>query len=99
MLNFNRKPPPKRSKLSPHRANAGLYVYFWRWATWKVFGDGATALQATPDRKGIVCFITVAGLLNGPGFQAMRADLRRTADEIWIVDCSPDGHQPAVNTR
>jgi hypothetical protein len=76
-----------------------LYVYFWRWATWKVFGDGAAAPQAAPDRKGIVCFITVAGFLNGPGFQAMRGDLRRSANEIWVVDCSPEGHQPGVSTR
>jgi hypothetical protein len=61
-----------------------------------VFGDGAaTAL----DRKGIVCFITVAGFLNGPGFQKMRADLRCDTDEIWVVDCSPEGHQPEVATR
>ncbi len=70
-----------------------LYVYFWRWATWKVFDHH-------PDEaSGIVCFITVAGFLNGPGFQKMRDYLRRTADEIWVVDCSPDGHQPDVNTR
>lgn len=25
--------------------------------------------------------------------------LRRTADEIWVIDCSPEGHQPDVNTR
>ena len=76
-----------------------LYVYFWRWAAWKVFDDGAVAAQAAPGRKGIVCFITVAGFLNGPGFQAMRDDLRRTTDEIWVVDCSPEGHQPGVGTR
>ena len=76
-----------------------LYVYFWRWATWKVFGDGADAPQTTTDRKGIVCFITVAGFLNGPGFQAMRDDLRRGVDEIWVVDCSPEGHQPAISSR
>ena len=76
-----------------------LYVYFWRWATWKVFGDGAVAPQSPADRKGIVCFITVAGFLNGPGFQAMRADLRRSANEIWVVDCSPEGHQPLISTR
>lgn len=76
-----------------------LYIYFWRWATWKVFGDGAKAPQSSPDRKGIVCFITVAGFLNGPGFEAMRADLRGTADEIWVIDCSPEGHQPVVATR
>ena len=29
----------------------------------------------------------------------MRDDLRRTCSEIWIVDCSPEGHQPNVPTR
>ena len=51
------------------------------------------------DRRGIVSFITVAGFLHGPGFQKMRAELRRDADEIWIIDCSPEGHQPEVPTR
>lgn len=61
-----------------------------------MFGDAA---GTTGPRKGIVCFITVAGFLNGPGFQRMREDLRHTADEIWVVDCSPEGHQPAVASR
>ncbi len=70
-----------------------LYVYFWRWATWKVFDHD-------PEHNtGVVCFITVAGFLNGPGFQKMRDDLRRKADRIWVIDCSPDGHQPDVPTR
>jgi predicted helicase len=46
---------------------SNLYVYFWRWATWKVFDHNPQ--QST----GVVCFITVAGFLNGPGFQKMRA--------------------------
>ena len=46
-----------------------------------------------------MCFITVAGFLNGPGFQAMRDDLRRGPDEIWVIDCSPEGHQPESGTR
>ncbi len=70
-----------------------LYVYFWRWATWKVFDHDPQ------HDTGIVCFITVAGFLNGPGFQRMRDYLRRTADRIWIIDCSPEGHQPDVPTR
>ena len=70
-----------------------LYVYFWRWATWKVFDHGPQ------NDAGIVCFITVAGFLNGPGFQKMRDYLRRTADRIWVIDCSPEGHQPDVPTR
>jgi Type ISP C-terminal specificity domain/N-6 DNA Methylase len=70
-----------------------LYVYFWRWATWKVFD------HHPEHNRGIVCFITVAGFLNGPGFEKMRDYLRRTCDDIWVIDCSPEGHQPEVNTR
>jgi hypothetical protein len=66
------------------------YVYFWRWATWKVFDHHPMSDQ------GIVCFITVAGFLDGPGFEKMRDYLRRRADAIWIIDCSPEGHQPEV---
>jgi hypothetical protein len=29
----------------------------------------------------------------------MRDDLRRTCSEIWIIGCSPEGHQPEVATR
>jgi hypothetical protein len=29
----------------------------------------------------------------------MRADLRRDCDEIWVIDCSPEGHQPEVASR
>ena len=70
-----------------------LYIYFWRWATWKVFDHHPA------HNSGIVCFITVAGFLSGPGFQKMRDYLRRTCDDIWVIDCSPEGHQPDVNTR
>ena len=94
--------PPTDWNVSAHAKHLrNLYVYFWRWATWKVFGDGDPSRieGRTPDRKGIVSFITVAGFLNGPGFQKMRAELRRDADEIWVIDCSPEGHQPDVPTR
>lgn len=90
--------PPGEWGVGAHAKHLrNLYVFFWRWAAWKVFE------QRTPDRDdrrtGIVCYITVAGFLNGPGFQKMRADLRRDCDEIWVIDCSPEGHQPAVSTR
>ena len=29
----------------------------------------------------------------------MREDLRRTCSDIWVIDCSPEGHQPDVPTR
>lgn len=78
-----------------------LYIYFWRWATLKVFGSGWLEATGLPeeDRYGVVCFITAAGFLNGPGFQKMREDLRRDCNEIWVIDCSPEGHQPDVPTR
>ena len=77
-----------------------LYVYFWRWATLKVFGSGhREAVGGNKDGAGIICFITVAGFLNGPGFQKMREELRRDCATIWVIDCSPEGHQPDVNTR
>ena len=66
-----------------------------------MFGSGNYAATGFPDKdeEGIVCFITVAGFLNGKGFQRMRDDLRRTCSEIWVIDCSPEGHAPAVATR
>jgi hypothetical protein len=49
-----------------------------------VFGSGHYAATGLPDRdeEGIVAFITVAGLLNGPGFQKVRADLRESCSSI-----------------
>ena len=94
--------PPTDWSVGAHAKHLrNLYVYFWRWATWKVFGDGdPSRIEGRErDRKGIVSFITVAGFLNGPGFQKMRSELRRDADEIWVIDCSPEGHQPEVRTR
>jgi hypothetical protein len=86
--------PPKDWGVGAHAKHLrNLYVYFWRWATWKVFDHDPNA------NTGVVCFITVAGFLNGPGFQKMRDYLRRTADAIWVIDCSPEGHQPDVPTR
>ena len=95
------KPPASWSAGAHTKHLRNLYIYFWRWATWKVFGDGEPSRieGRETDRKGIVSFITVAGFLNGPGFQKMRAELREDADEIWVIDCSPEGHQPAVSTR
>lgn len=86
--------PPSDWHIGAHAKHLrNLYIYFWRWATWKVFDHN-------PEHNtGIVSFITVAGFLAGPGFQRMRDYLRRKCDDVWVIDCSPDGHQPEVNTR
>lgn len=99
---LDRWKPPREWKAGVHSKHLrNLYVYFWRWATWKVFGTGHYAATGLPEpnREGIVCFITAAGFLGGDGFQRMREDLRQTCSEIWIIDCSPEGHQPEVATR
>ena len=86
--------PPREWGVGAHAKHLrNLYVYFWRWATWKVFDHHPNA------NTGIVCFITVSGFLNGSGFEKMRDYLRKTADDVWVIDCSPEGHQPEVNTR
>ena len=91
--------PPAAWGIGAHAKHLrNLYIYFWRWATWKVFDPNPFKPGSGP-REGIVCFITVAGFLNGPGFEKMRDYLRRTCDDIWVIDCSPEGHQPTVNTR
>jgi hypothetical protein len=99
---LNEWQPPKAWGIGAHAKHLrNLYIYFWRWATWKVFDPDPLA---TPDvqskpKTGIVCFITVSGFLNGLGFEKMRDYLRHTCDDIWVIDCSPEGHQPTVNTR
>ena len=67
--------------------------YFWRWATWKVF-DSPGALD-----RGVVAFVTTAAYLRGTAFKGMRKYLRRTCDEGWIIDLSPEGMRPDGSTR
>lgn len=70
-----------------------LYVFFWRWATWKVW-------ESTPaDATGVVCFVTTSGYLRGTAFTAMRRYLREEASEGWIIDLTPEGQTPDVPTR
>ena len=65
-----------------------LYVYFWRWAMWKVF-------ESIPNSTdGVVCFITATGYLNGPGFKGMREWIRRNTSRGWIINLTPEGKQP-----
>lgn len=74
-----------------------LYVYFWRWAFWKVFEDSFRTLGSQPDsaqRAGVVCFITASGYLRGPGFKIMREYIRRSSSRGWIINVSPEGKRP-----
>lgn len=70
-----------------------MYLYFWRWATWKVFD------AHEGDQHGVICFITPSGFATGPGGRGMRDYLRRICDEGWIINLSPEGQRADVSTR
>ena len=93
--------PPSSWGVGAHAKHLrNLYVYFWRWATWKVFDHRPTkGPHVGTGGTGIVAYITVAGFLSGPGFQRMREYLRRSCQEVWVIDASPEGHQPEASTR
>ena len=87
--------PPKDWRVSSGHTKelSNLYVFFWRWGTWKVFGNTGKKTDNITARPGIVSFITTTGFLTGPGFQQMRAWLRGTCSEIWVLHLTPEGHQ------
>jgi hypothetical protein len=68
-----------------------LYVYFWRWALWKVF-------EAKPAAgPGVVSFISASSYLDGDAFCGMREHMRRQCDEIWILDLGGEGRGTRQN--
>ena len=85
------EPPILEDFLAPVReAGGGVhlkglyndYVYFWRWALWKVFDS--------TEGAGIVTFITASPYLRGQAFPGMRRKMREVFDELWIIDLGGD---------
>ncbi len=62
-----------------------LYVYFWRWALWKVYEHDASR------GPGIVSFITASSYLDGDAFVGLRERTRQLCDEVWIIDLGGEG--------
>lgn len=58
------------------------YVYFWRWALWRMF--------ETQKCGGVISFITASSYLVGPGFVGVREMMRRNFDELWVIDLGGD---------
>ena len=56
-----------------------LYIYFWRWASWKAF-------EQVPDGPAVIGFITPRSWLTGRGFMGVREHIRRYADALYILD-------------
>jgi hypothetical protein len=67
---------------SAHASLYNLYVYFWRWAIWKVFEQNSG--------PAVVSMITASSWLDGPGFLGLRRLAREVADEITVVDLHGD---------
>ncbi|MCJ8519079.1 hypothetical protein ABID21_002212 [Pseudorhizobium tarimense] len=75
--------PATKSGAGVHLKNLyNDYVYFWRWALWRLFEQ--------QDCGGIVTFITASSYVAGPGFLGVREVMRRTFDELWIIDLGGD---------
>lgn len=75
--------PASKAGAGGHLKNIyNLYVYFWRWASWRVFDRFGA--------PGVVSFITASSYLRGPGFVGMREEMRRAADEIYVLDLEGD---------
>ncbi|MEJ7843907.1 MAG: hypothetical protein WKF95_19265, partial [Rubrobacter sp.] len=75
--------PARESGAGGHLKNLyNDYVYFRRWALWKTF--------EREKGPGIISFITASSYLRGPGFVGMREVMRRTFDELWILDLEGD---------
>ncbi|MDX0524827.1 type ISP restriction/modification enzyme [Sinorhizobium medicae] len=58
------------------------YVYFWRWALWRLFEQQKCG--------GIVTFITASSFLGGPAFVGMREHMRREFDELYVINLGGD---------
>ena len=76
--------PARQAEQGVHIKNLyNDYVYFWRWALWKVFDSSASG--------GIVSFITASSYLYGPGFVGMRRVMRESVRRT--LDHRPRGRQ------
>jgi hypothetical protein len=82
MLDDIRRPAVENTIFSHVASLYNLYVCFWRWALWKAFEQNTGA--------GVVCFITGASWLTGPGFLGLRQLARRVAATIDVVDLGGD---------
>jgi len=64
------------------------YIYFWRWAIWKVFEHHPAAVA---ERGGIVTFISASSFLRGIAFSYMRRHMRELCDDIYVIDLGGEG--------
>lgn len=69
-----------------------LYIYFWRWALWKV-------LEQQQHSKGIVCFICPNSFITGPAYAGMREYMRRLCTHVWVIDIGGDSRLDGADSN
>ena len=62
-----------------------LYVYFWRWVTWKALEQDKA--------PGFVSMITPSSYLNGPAFGGLRQNFRSISNHMSLIDLGGDGRR------
>jgi hypothetical protein len=67
---------------------ADLYVWFYRWALWKLFES-----ESAP-RQGVLSFISNSRWILGGAFGGMRQVMRRLFDRVYIIDLHGDTRAP-----
>ncbi|MCX6569513.1 MAG: N-6 DNA methylase [Candidatus Aminicenantes bacterium] len=78
--------PVRKAGFGIHLKNLyNQYVYFIRWALWKVFEHESAV------GPGVVSFITASSYLDGDAFAGLREHMRRTCDRIDIIDLGGEG--------
>jgi hypothetical protein len=78
--------PARKAGYGVHLKNLyNQYVYFIRWALWKVFEHESAV------GPGVVSFITASSYLDGDAFAGLREHMRRVCDRIDIIDLGGEG--------
>ena len=84
--------PARQAGFGIHLKNLyNQYVYFIRWALWKVFEHESAV------GPGVVSFITASSYLDGDAFAGLREHMRRTCDRIDIIDLGGEGRGTRKN--
>lgn len=70
---------------------SSLVMFFWRLVLWRVF-EARTG-------TGVVALLVPRSIVDGNSFGAARRLIQQLADEIWLIDLSPEGTYPPSGHR
>lgn len=87
LLDTFRDPVPREYRIDLKNL-ADPYVWFYRWALWKLFES-----ESAP-RRGILSFVSNSRWILGGAFGGMRQVMRQFFDKVYIIDLHGDGRAP-----